>query len=132
MPLSSLNPIGFIPTGNAENARAFYAGKLGLTLVSDDNFAMVFRIGQGNDLMLRVVRVHVKEFTPVPFTIFGWETSGIEAKVDELAAAGIDFVRYSAFQQDDRGIWTAPNGDKIAWFKDPDGNLLSLSQHKTV
>jgi len=126
MTLATHDPIAFIPTNNAEAARAFYETTLGLTFVSDDNFALVFRIGPTNT-MLRVVRTGA--FTPAPFTIFGWETTDIEADVQALTAKGIEFLRFAYFEQDPRGIWTAPNGNKVAWFKDPDGNTLSLSSH---
>ena len=126
MPLATLNPIAFIPTNNAEAARTFYEQTLGLTFESDDQFAMVFRIGPTHT-MLRVVRSGT--FTPAQFTIFGWETPDIEASVTALATNGIEFLRFSFFQQDALGIWTAPGGAKVAWFKDPDGNTLSLSSH---
>ncbi len=124
MHLADLQPIGFIPTANAEAARAFYEGKLGLEFVSDDNFALVFNSG---GIMLRIIRVG--EFTPAPFGIFGWEAPDLGAAVDTLVAKGITFERYGYFEQDARGIWTAPNGNQVAWFKDPDGNTLSVSNH---
>ena len=126
MPLATANPIVFIPTNNPEAARAFYEQTLGLTFESDDQFALVFRIGP-TQTMLRVVRSGA--FTPTPFTIFGWESNNIEQDVTALAAKGIEFLRFSFFQQDALGIWTAPAGAKVAWFKDPDGNTLSLSSH---
>jgi catechol 2,3-dioxygenase-like lactoylglutathione lyase family enzyme len=126
MPLATLNPIAFIPTNNPEAARSFYETTLGLTFISDDNFALVFRIGP-TQTMLRVVRTGA--FTPAQFTIFGWETPDIEPEVKALTAKGIDLLRFPFFQQDALGIWTAPNGNKVAWFKDPDGNTLSLSSH---
>ena len=70
------------------------------------------------------------EFTPFPFTLLGWETSGIEAAVIALEAKGVQFLRFSQLQQDAAGIWIAPGGvARVAWFKDPDGNILSISQH---
>jgi len=126
MPLATLSPIAFIPTNNPEAARAFYEKTLGLTFESDDNFALVFRVGP-TQTMLRVVRTGA--FTPAQFTIFGWETPDIEADVEALTAKGIEFLRFAYFEQDALGIWTAPNGNKVAWFKDPDGNTLSLSSH---
>jgi catechol 2,3-dioxygenase-like lactoylglutathione lyase family enzyme len=126
MPLATLNPIAFIPANNPEAARTFYETTLGLTFISDDQFALVFRIGP-TQTMLRIVRSGA--FTPAQFTIFGWETPNIEADVKALTAKGIDFLRFSFFEQDALGIWTAPNGNKVAWFKDPDGNTLSLSSH---
>lgn len=120
-----MRPIGFIPTRDADAARAFYEGVLGLVFVSDDQFALVFRLA--DDVMLRVVRFG--EFEPAQFTIFGWETYEIVGSVDALAAKGVEFLRFDFMKQDSRGIWTSPNGNKVAWFKDPDGNVLSLSQH---
>ena len=117
--------IGFIPTRNAEAARQFYEGKLGLTFVADDQFAVVFRTPAGT--MIRVVRVG--DFTPAPFTILGWEVTAIEEKASTLTERGICPLRYSFLEQDHLCIWTAPTGDKILWFTDPDGNTLSLSQH---
>jgi len=122
---ASLRPVGFIPTRQAEAARAFYEGVLGLTFVSDDEFAMVFRLA--DDVMLRVVRIG--DFQPAQFTIFGWEAMDIESSIDALAKRGLDFLRFEGMKQDGRGVWTSPNGNKVAWFKDPDGNVLSLSQH---
>jgi catechol 2,3-dioxygenase-like lactoylglutathione lyase family enzyme len=116
--------IGFIPTRNAALAREFYEHKLGLSFVSDDQFALVFN---SDGTMIRVVRVG--EFTPPPFTILGWESENIEEDVREFTQRGITFERYSFPGQDERGIWTSPSGAKVAWFKDPDGNVLSLSQH---
>jgi len=126
MPLTRLAPIAFIPTAKPEAARAFYEHTLGLTFVSDDNFALVFRIGP-TQTMLRVVRTG--DFTPAPFTIFGWEVDDIHATVAELSTRGVEFLRFSFFPQDEHGVWTAPDGSQIAWFKDPDGNTLSLSHH---
>lgn len=124
MSLSTLKPIGFIPTANPEAARAFYQDTLGLTLEHEDQFALVFRSGAN---MLRVVCSG--DFPPHPFTIYGWEAPDIEATIDALTAKGVVFERFGFFEQDARGIWAAPNGNKVAWFKDPDGNTLSLSKH---
>jgi catechol 2,3-dioxygenase-like lactoylglutathione lyase family enzyme len=119
------NPlIAFIPTKDAAHARSFYEEKLGLRFVSDDNFAIVM---EANGTMVRVVRVG--EFTPARFTILGWEVSDIHKSVAELTANGIQFERYPHFEQSADGVWTAPGGAKVAWFLDPDGNNLSLSQH---
>jgi catechol 2,3-dioxygenase-like lactoylglutathione lyase family enzyme len=126
MPLTNHTPIAFIPTNNPEAARTFYEQTLGLTFVSDDQFALVFRVGP-TQTMLRVVRTG--EFTPAPFTIFGWEVTDIHATVAELSAKGVEFLRFSFLEQDEAGVWSAPGGAKVAWFKDPDGNTLSLSFH---
>ena len=127
MPLTQHAPVAFVPTRNADLARDFYTKTLGLPLVSDDAFALVFRVGPAPGVMLRVIRVG--DFTPAPFTAFGWETATIEQDIDDLTASGIPFLRYGHVEQDERGIWTAPGGTKIAWFNDPDGNTLSLTQH---
>jgi len=117
--------IGFIPTRDAARARAFYENTLGLRFVSDDNFALVF---DSNGTTIRVVRA--PEFTPLPFTLLGWEVPDIEAAVADLTARGVQFARYDFLNQSPSGIWTAPgNAAHVAWFPDPDGNLLSLSQH---
>ena len=95
----------------------------------DDGFALVLRSkpNSGNTgNMVRLVRMET--VTPAPFTILGWESTQIESDVQRLVAAGA-FLRYSFLQQDELGIWTAPNGNKVAWFADPVGNVLSLSQH---
>ena len=78
--------------------------------------------------MLRVTSVG--EFTPHPFTVLGWETPDIVRDIWKLTEAGVTFERYPGMKQDQLGIWTAPSGGQIAWFKDPDGNTLSLTQFK--
>ncbi len=123
--LGSSDIIAFVPTKNADRARQFYEQTLGLRFVSDDGFAVVL---DANGVMVRVVRV--QEFTPAAYTILGWNVNNIEEAVRSLAHNGVQFERYGFFKQDDLGIWTAPSGDKVAWFKDPDGNTLSLSEHK--
>lgn len=127
MSLATKPPIGFIPTQNPDAARQFYEQTLGLRFESDDKFALVFRVGPAPGTMLRIVRA--PQFTPFPFTIFGWEVDDIVASVSALSANGVNFLRYGMFEQDERGIWNAPGGARVAWFKDPDGNTLSISQH---
>jgi catechol 2,3-dioxygenase-like lactoylglutathione lyase family enzyme len=116
--------VTFIATRNPEESRRFYEGKLGLKFLTDDGFALVFDIA---GIMLRIARV--KDFTPFPFTVLGWEVKAIESSVSELSAKGVSFERFPGLPQDELGIWSAPGGAKVAWFKDPDGNILSLSQH---
>ena len=116
--------IGLIPITDAARATAFYSDKLGLKFVSEDPFALVF---DANGIMLRLTKM--KEFTPQPFSILSWEVTDIEAAVRQLTAAGVTFERYGFFKQDDLGIWTAPDGTKVAWFLDPDGNNLGIVQH---
>jgi catechol 2,3-dioxygenase-like lactoylglutathione lyase family enzyme len=123
------NPIiAFIPTRDADAARTFYEGLLGLRFVSDDQFALVM---DASGTMLRIVRVG--DFTPFPFTILAWQVTDIEQTVADLTAKGLAFQRYSFLDQSPSGIWTAPgNVAKVAWFTDPDGNTLSLSQHEVA
>jgi catechol 2,3-dioxygenase-like lactoylglutathione lyase family enzyme len=123
--LASEKILGFVPITDAARAKSFYADKLGLKFVSEDSFAVVF---DANGIMLRLTRV--QELTPQPFTILGWQVSDIVATVKRLHEAGVTFERYGGFmQQDELGIWDAPGGTRVAWFKDPDGNTLSVSQH---
>lgn len=128
MLLTDNSPIAFIPIRNAQAARLFYEKTLGLTFVTDDSFAMVFALGVAPQTMLRLVRMG--DFSPASYTVFGWAVDDLEQAVDELATNGITFLRFSYFEQDPRGIWKAPDGSQVAWFKDPDGNTLSLSRHR--
>jgi catechol 2,3-dioxygenase-like lactoylglutathione lyase family enzyme len=121
--LGSTNIVAFVPTKDAEKARAFYVDVLGLRFIKDDGFAMVL---DANGIMVRVARA---QFTPAQFTILGWQVNNIEKTVAGLQEKGVHFERFGFFEQDTLGIWTAPTGDKVAWFKDPDGNVLSVSQH---
>jgi catechol 2,3-dioxygenase-like lactoylglutathione lyase family enzyme len=121
--LGSINIVAFVPTKDAEKAKAFYVGVLGLRFVKDDGFALVL---DANGIMIRVSKA---EFTPAPFTILGWQVTDIEKIVAGLQTKGVRFERFGFLEQDALGIWTAPTGDKVAWFKDPDGNILSVSQH---
>ena len=122
--LSQCSLIGFIPTGDAERARQFYVETLGFDVVSQDQFATVVRAGGSN---IRIVNVGT--FTPMPFTILGWEVADIAVAAATLTTSGVVFSRYPFLEQDEAGIWTAPSRDRVAWFQDPDGNTLSLSQH---
>jgi catechol 2,3-dioxygenase-like lactoylglutathione lyase family enzyme len=122
--LGSNNIVAFVPTKDAAKSRAFYEGVLGLRFVKDDGFALVL---DANGIMVRVSQA--PQFTPAQFTILGWEVTDIERMVADLQGKGVRFERYGFIEQDDLGIWTAPTGDKVTWFKDPDGNVLSVSQH---
>lgn len=122
--LGSTNIIAFVPIKDSEKARAFYEGALGLRYVKDDGFALVF---EANGTMVRAAKM--KEFTPAQFTVLGWQVSGIENVVRSLSKKGVHFEIFGFLKQDELGIWTSPTEDKVAWFKDPDGNILSVSQH---
>ena len=122
--LSTEKLVAFVSTTNADHARAFYRDKLGLRLVSEDNFALVFDSG-GAPLRVSLAQ----EVIPGKYTVLGWDVKDLRASVLNLKKAGIACEIFGFFKQDDLGIWTAPNGDQVAWFKDPDGNMLSVSHH---
>jgi catechol 2,3-dioxygenase-like lactoylglutathione lyase family enzyme len=122
--LGSNKIIAFVPTRDSAKARTFYEGTLGLKFIFEDDFALVL---DANGVRVRVAKT--PEFKPAPFTILGWEVSGIENVVADLMKKGVRFEKFGMLGQDDQGIWSAPGGAKVAWFKDPDGNILSLSQH---
>jgi catechol 2,3-dioxygenase-like lactoylglutathione lyase family enzyme len=122
--LGSTNIIAFLPIKDSERARAFYEGLLELRFVKDDGFALVF---DANGIMVRAAKM--KDVTPAQFTVLGWQVRNIEDIVRALQKKGVHFEIFGFFKQDELGIWTAPTGDKVAWFKDPDGNILSVSQH---
>jgi catechol 2,3-dioxygenase-like lactoylglutathione lyase family enzyme len=115
--------IAFIPTKDATRARRFYE-TLGLRFISDDSFAIVM---DANGTMVRIARVG--DFTPFPFTILGWQVDDIHKTVAEMTAKDVKFTRYTFLEQGADGVWDAPGGAKVAWFTDPDGNTLSVSQH---
>jgi catechol 2,3-dioxygenase-like lactoylglutathione lyase family enzyme len=114
--------IGFIAVRDLSEARKFYEGILGLRAVEDAPFALVL---DANATMLRLTPV--AGLAAQPFTIAGWQVPDITAAVRSLADKGVRFTRYDSMDQDDLGIWTTPGGDRVAWFKDPDGNTLSLT-----
>jgi len=116
--------VGFVPTKDYEKARAFYEGKLGFEFVSLDQFALVVSVGGHK---IRIAKI--PNFTPLQGTILGWEVQNIEAVAAWLRDRGVATEKYSFVQNQELGIWTAPGGDKVAWFKDPDGNILSIGQH---
>ncbi|MEG9435546.1 VOC family protein [Edaphobacter sp. HDX4] len=119
------DPIAFIPIIDANRSRQFYVEILGLNFLSDDGFALVLRSGA---IDVRLVRMG--SFSPTPYTIFGWKVPDIDIAVRELSQLGISFEKYPFLEQDVSGIWSAPGGAaQVAWFKDPDGNILSISQH---
>ncbi len=121
--LGSCEMMSFVATTQPDAAKAFYGDVLGLAPAEDSPFAVVFS-GGGRMLRMPVVQ----DFTPLPFTVLGWTVPDITAEVAALTTKSVVFERFQGLRQDAAGIWTAPNGDKVAWFKDPDGNLLSLTQ----
>lgn len=124
--LGKSDVIAFVPTRDPQKARRFYQQTLGLEFVSEDPFAMVFR---ANGVMLRIANVStVKEFKPAPFSILGWQVTNAENTMRELGKRGVEFERYPGMSQDSLGIWKSPSGAQVAWFKDTDGNVLSITQ----
>jgi catechol 2,3-dioxygenase-like lactoylglutathione lyase family enzyme len=122
--LTNNSVIAFVPTSDAARARDFYEQKLGLRFVSDDSFAIVMDC---NGTMLRIARVG--NFTPHPFTILGWEVQDMDKTAELMTGNDVKFEIFPGLNQNEAGVWTAPGGAKVAWFKDPDGNILSISQH---
>ncbi|WP_437808794.1 VOC family protein [Sorangium sp. So ce1078] len=121
--LSDQPIIAFLATRDPARAKEYYRDVLGLRFVADEEAALVF---EAHQTMLRIQKVH--ELTPHPFTAFGWKVPDVKAAIAELSRRGVRFERYGFLEQDGDGIWRAPGGVEIAWFKDPDGNLLSLTK----
>jgi catechol 2,3-dioxygenase-like lactoylglutathione lyase family enzyme len=121
--LQNNNLIAFVCTANPDRARPFYRDVLGLSLMGEDPFALVF---DANGISLRVSITN--QLTPADHTVLGWEVPDIASTIAELKAKGVEFNRYEGMNQNEAGIWRAPGGAQIAWFRDPDGNVLSLTQ----
>ena len=124
MTLTSCRPVTFVGTRDRAKATAFYGGTLGLAQVAEDPFAVTYDLA-GTPLRLTDIGSH----DPSPHTVLGWIVADIAAKAAELRERGVRFEIYQGFDQDELGIWHAPGGGaQIAWFLDPDGNNLSLTQ----
>src|SRR5262249_54291251 len=119
--------VAFLATTDSARARAFYEGVLGLRFVSEDDFAVVYD-GQGIELRVQTV----ERLEPHPHTALGWAVRSIDQIVRDIAGRGGAFERYRFLAQDEAGIWTAPSGARVAWLKDPDGNLLSITEKPSV
>ncbi len=113
----------FVPTINADKARSFYKNVLGLNLLSEDQYALEF---DANGTLLRVTIV--QDLKPHPFTVLGWNVDDIASIIRQLNDKNVFCERYGFLEQDSLGVWISPNGSKVAWFKDPDGNVLSLTE----
>jgi len=122
--LGSRDIVAFVATTSVSKATKFYRDKLGLRLVEESPFALVF---DAHGTMLRVTPV--QKVAAAGYTVLGWQVPDIEDAVKRLKRAGVRFQRYAGMGQDRQGIWQSPGGARIAWFKDPDGNTLSISQH---
>jgi catechol 2,3-dioxygenase-like lactoylglutathione lyase family enzyme len=120
--LNTASLVGFVATANPAAARHFYESVLGLALTEDSPFALVFN---ANGTTLRVQKV--QRVSPAAYTVLGWAVDDIRSTLRALASRGVVFQRYEGLPQDELGIWQAPSGALVAWFRDPDGNTLSVS-----
>lgn len=122
-PLTGAPVMPFVAASSAERAKAFYAERLRLRVLGEDDFAVLFETA-GAPLRAAIV----PEVTPAPYTVLGWLVPNIEATAAILVREGVEMERFEALPQDEHGIWNAPGGDRVAWFRDLDGNLLSVTQ----
>ena len=118
-------PVAFIATSDPDAARIFYGDVMGLQLQDASPYALVYRDA---DIALRVQIVG--KHAPPSYTVHGWEVSDLTREIEDLGRKGVVFLRFEGMEQDGSGVWTTPSGDRIAWFKDPCGNILSLTQFK--
>lgn len=126
--LSNCDLIGFVTIVDVARAKEFYRDTLGLRLLSEEPpYALVF---EANGIMLRLVMGQQR--APVQGTVLGWRVPDAAAAVAQLQQVGVQFQRFPGLPQDEQGIWTTPTGSRVAWFADPDGNLLSVSEHPEV
>lgn len=121
--LGKYDLMAFVSTAEPREARAFYEEKLGLAVTHQDNFGITY---DANGIRLRMS--FVRELKPAPYSILSWVVSDIHAVIRELEAKGVVLEVFQGFGQDAAGVWTAPDGTQVAWFKDPGGNMLSLTQ----
>ncbi len=122
-PLDRAELVAFLPTTDIDRARVYFRDVVGLPVTDEDAYAVTF---SANGTVLRVVAVHALH--PAHYTMLGWLVDDIADTIDALSDRGVAFERFEDMGQDERGVWTAPGGDLVAWFKDPDGNTLSLTQ----
>jgi catechol 2,3-dioxygenase-like lactoylglutathione lyase family enzyme len=120
--LQEAKPVAFVATSDAVKARAFYEGLLGLRVVDDHSFALVL---ESAGITIRIQKV--EQVRAAPYTALGWEVRDVGEVVRALRTRGVVFERYAGMDQDELGVWKAPGGSRVAWFKDPDGNVLSLN-----
>ncbi len=121
--LRTSHAVAFLPSTDLERSERFFVDVLGLVVSSRSDFACVLDLGGAT---LRVTKV--EDLRPQPFTVLGWVVDDVRAELAALRAYGVEPMRYDGMTQDDDGVWTAPGGEGIAWFQDPDGNVLSLTQ----
>ena len=121
--MTPLRTTAFLATTDADRAKAFYVDALGAEFIDDTPFSLVLQLGGTPLRIQKVETVHAP-----PYTALGWQIDDIESTVETMASRGGTFERFEGIDQDAAGIWTAPDGAKVAWFRDPDGQLLSLDQ----
>jgi catechol 2,3-dioxygenase-like lactoylglutathione lyase family enzyme len=121
--LQSSSLIAFAGATDLARARAFYEHTLGLRVVEQNDLACVF---DANGTMLRITAV--SEISIPGYTVLGWQVANMEEAVHALTLKGVEFTQYDGMDQDLTGIWTSPGGDRVAWFTDPDGNIVSLTE----
>ncbi|HKD79840.1 MAG TPA: VOC family protein [Candidatus Angelobacter sp.] len=122
--LSTSKLVAFVPIRDSARSRPFYEGVLGLRFIDENPFALLM---ESNGVRVRLAKT--PNFTPAGYTVLGWQVDDIQTMVTALMQKGVSFERFPGMDQDKLGIWAAPSGAKVAWFKDPDGNILSLAQH---
>jgi predicted enzyme related to lactoylglutathione lyase len=125
--LAGFNLMAFAATTDSAKARPFYENILGLRFVSEDDFAVVYDV-EGTELRLQ----KVQQLTPQPHTVLGWSVVAIEQVVRDITARGGSFERYAWLTQDEACIWQSPSGARVAWLRDPDGNVLSLTERPAL
>ena len=118
--------VAFVAVANLDRAREFYGTVLGLSFTEDTPYALV---ADADGTMLRITPV--AELVTAPYTVLGWSVKDIAATIDDLVSKGVTFTRYEGMGQDEKGVWTSPDGSKVAWFLDPDRNNLSLTEYAT-
>jgi catechol 2,3-dioxygenase-like lactoylglutathione lyase family enzyme len=121
--LSDAPLIAFVATTDLDRSHAFYGGVLGLRRIEAGPFANAY---DADGTSLRVTRVD--PHAGASYTVLGWSVADVHARVEALVRRGVAFKRYAGIDQDDAGVWTAPSGARVAWFEDPDGNVLSLTE----
>jgi len=122
--LSTSKLVAFVPIRDSARSRPFYEGVLGLRFIDENPFALLM---ESNGVRVRLAKT--PNYTPAGYTVLGWQVDDIQTMVTALMQKGVSFERFPGMDQDKLGIWAAPSGAKVAWFKDPDGNILSLAQH---
>lgn len=120
---SSARAIAFVYVADRARGVAFYRDTLGLELVESDDYGDLFASGDA-----RVRMTAMADHRPGPHPVLGWDVADLGEAADALVAKGVELLIYPGFGQDERGIWTAPDGSQLAWFSDPDGNVLMLSR----